>query len=178
MWCVDDVQLRLLLLQHAAEYFSPDNPRAVRGLGPDATLLTRLQQLTAREMSTLAAMRQPLVRVELDEEGLQSGLRMLEGVIQAKELETYFIRHGASRRMMHVLFSVSYSDTYRRRRAYSVPVPRSRFRLPPIDTCERIWRTWHGLSTAPLRYAYYQLHQAYPQFSIALLEAVVQKQSQ
>jgi hypothetical protein len=178
MWCVDDVQLRLVLLQHAAERFSPDNPRAVRGPGPDAALLARLQQLTALEMSTLAAMRQPLVRIELDEEGLQSGLRMLEGVIQAKELETYFIRHGASRRMMRVLFSVSYSATYRRRRAYAVPAPRSRFRLPPIETCERIWRTWHGLSTAPLRHAYYQLHQAYSQYSIALLEAVVQEQSQ
>lgn len=178
MWCVDDVQLRLVLLQHAAERFSPDNPRAVRGPAPDATLLARLQQLTALEMSTLAAMRQPLVRIELDEKGLQSGLRLLEGVIQAKAMETYFIRHGASRRMMHVLFSVSYSVTYRRRRAYGVPAPKSRFSLPAIELCERIWRTWHGLSTAPLRHAYYQLHLTYPQFSIALLEAVVKEESQ
>jgi hypothetical protein len=173
MWCVDDKQLRLMLLQHAAARFSSENPHALRGAGANASLLTRLQQLTAPEMSTLAAMHQSLVRVELDESALQSALRALDGVIQAQALETYFIRHGASRHMMRALFSVSYSATYRRRRAHGVPAPRSRFSLPPVHTCERIWRTWHTLADAPLRHAFYQLHQAHPQFSIALLEAVV-----
>jgi hypothetical protein len=176
MWSVDDAQMRLLLLQHLATRYSPENACEFRAAGVNVDLLHRLRQLTASDMSLLAAARQPLVWVELDEPGLQSALRALEGIIQAKALETYFIRHGASPRMMRALFSLSYEVTYLRRRAHGVPAPRSRLRLPPLEIRGRIWRTWRALGDVPPRLAYHRLHLTYPQFSIALLEAVLREE--
>ena len=176
MWCVDDAQICLLLLHHVVSRFRPDDEGELQGV--DAALLTRLRQLTAGDISMLAAMRRPVIRIALDGKGIKSALHALEMISEAKALEAYFIRHGASRQMMSTFFSVSSKATYRRRREYGVPQPKARFVLPAMDTCDRIRRTWRAFGEPVARRAYYRLHQTYPQFSIAVLEAVVRGDAQ
>lgn len=174
MWSVDDAQACLLLLHQVAARVRPGEVQELHGC--DAELLTHLRKLTAGDMHTLAAMRRPLIRVALDDKGLKVALRALEMKSAADALEAYFIHHGASPQMMYALFSLSFKSTYQRRRECGVPQPRARAMLPAGATCERIRRTWRTLADAPSRGAYYQLHQAYPQFSLAVLEAVVREE--
>lgn len=169
-----DPQLRLGLLQHLAVRLREDDTQALRALGIEPAQLARLRALPAPELSRLASMRGLTIGVALDAGGLKAGLRAVALAGEAKALETYFIRHGASWRMMKALFKLSHRRTLDRRRELGVRRSGGRFRLPDARTVESICRVWYALREADLRLRYRRLHQAFPEWSLAALAAVVE----
>ena len=170
-----DAQVRLMLLNHVAVRLAEAAPTELQAAGIENDQLARLRQLSALDLNRLAAMRDLNIGVAFDAAGLNAGLRAVALVNEAKTLETYFIRHGASWRMMSALFKIRRKVTLKRRRDCGAWRPSGRLPLPGYPVRERIFRAWLAVQDPNPRLRYYRLHQALPQFSIAVLEAVVRE---
>ena len=96
-------------------------------------------------------------------------------VNEAKALETYFIRHGASTHLMSALFKVRRKLTLKRRRDFDARRPAGRVRLPDYATRERIYQAWRAIADPTPRVRYYRLHQEFQHIPIAVLEAVIRE---
>ena len=118
-------------------------------------------------------MREPMIAVTVDSHRLRAGLRALALTNEAKALEAYFIRHGASWTMMKRLFKMRHKLTLGRRRECGIRRPPGRLPLPDIATRERIWRAWAEITEPDPRARYYRLHQTFRELSLEALETVV-----
>ena len=143
--------------------------------GIEREQLAHLRQLSALDLSRLAAMRTLTIGVIFDGTALTAGLRAVTLVNEAKALETYFIRHGASTRLMSALFKIRRKLTLKRRRDIGARRPAGRVRLPNYATRERIYQAWRVIADPACRVRYYRLHQEFPHIPIAVLEAVVRE---
>ena len=170
-----DAQVRLVLLNHIAVRLSEGDLTELHSSGIETDQLTRLRELSPIDLNRLAGMRELMIAVRFDSGGLKAGLRAVTLVNEAKALETYFIRNGASWQMMNTLFKIRRKVTLKRRRDCGAWRPSGRIRLPDPVTRERIFRAWLGIKDPNPRVRYYQLHHAFPNFSIAMLEAVVRE---
>lgn len=170
-----DPQLRLVLLNHVAMRFTEAGPAELSAAGIDTEQLARLRQLSALDFNRLAAMSDLTIRVAFDAAELKARLGALARVNEAKALEVYFIRNGASWQMMNALFKIRQKVTLKRRRDYGAWRPSGRLALPDHSKRERIFRVWLAIEDPNPRERYYRLHQAFPQLSIAVLDAVVRE---
>ena len=170
-----DPQVRLALLNHVAVRLAEARPDELHAAGIPSEQLARLRQLSALDLNRLATMRDLTIGVTFDAAELTAGLRTVSLVNEAKALEAYFIRHGASWQMMSALFKIRRKVTLRRRRDCGAWRPSGRFPLPDTALRERIYRAWHAIEEPNLRVRYYRLHQAFPNLSIAVLEAVARE---
>jgi len=117
-------------------------------------------------------MRDLTIGVSFDAAELTAGLRTVSLVNEAKALEAYFIRHGASWQMMSALFKIRRKVTLKRRRDCGAWRRSGRMPLPDTAMRERICRAWMAIEDPEPRVRYYRLHQVFPKLSIAVLEAV------
>ena len=170
-----DAQVRLVLLNHVAVRLAEAEPTELHAAGIENEQLARLRQLSALDLNRLAAMRDLTIGVAFDAAGLKAGLRAVALVNEAQALEAYFIRNGASWQMMSALFKIRRKVTLKRRRDCGAWRPAGRIPLPDYPMRERIFRAWLAMEDPNLRLRYYRLHQAFPQLSIAALEAVVRE---
>jgi hypothetical protein len=168
-----DPQVRLVLLSHVAVRLAEAEPAALHAAGIEIEQLAHLRQLSALDLNRLAAMRDLTIGVAFDAAGLSAGLRAVAIVNEAKALEAYFIRHGASWQMMSALFKIRRKLTLKRRREYGAWRRSGRIPLPVLATRERIFRAWLAIDDPSLRDRFFRLHQLFPQFPIAVLEAVL-----
>ena len=168
-----DTQVRLVLLNHVTTRLAEARPDELDAVGIGNEQLDRLRQLSALDLNRLAAMRTLTIGISLDGEALQAGLRTVALVREAKALEVYFIRHGASTRLMCALFKVRRKLALKLRRDLGVCHPSGRVPLPDYATRERIYRVWRSISDPAPRVRYFQLHQAFLHLPIAVLEVVV-----
>lgn len=173
MLSLEDAQVRLIVLNHIAVRLSGTDAEALRAAGIENELLERLRALSAADLHRLANMREPMFAVTVDAARLKAGLRALALSNEAKALETYFIRHGASWQMMKRLFKVRHKLTLQRRRDLGIRRRAGRLQLPDFPTRERIWRIWPAIDALDPRARYYQLHQSFPDLSLEALETVV-----
>ncbi len=168
-----DTQVRLVLLNHVTVRLAEGRPDEIHAVGIETDQLAHLRRLSALDLNRLAAMRTLTIGITLDGEALQAGLRTVALVNEAKALETYFIRHGASTRLMSVLFKIRRKLTLKRRQDFDARRPAGRVPLPDHATRERIYQAWRAIGDPAPRVRYYQLHQAFQHIPIAVLEVVV-----
>jgi hypothetical protein len=168
-----DAHVRLILLNHIAVRLNGCDSEALRAAGIENELLEHLRRLSASDLHRLAAMREPMFAVSVDADRLKAGLRALALTNEARAQETYFLRHGASWTMMKKLFKMRHKLTLQRRRELGVPRAPGRLTLPDAATRERIWRVWTAIEHTDPRARYYQLHQAFKDLSLEVLETVV-----
>jgi hypothetical protein len=168
-----DTQVRLVLLNHVAMWLADAQSDELHAAGIEEEQLARLRQLSVLDLSRLAAMRDLKIGIVFDAVGLNAGLRAVALVNEAKALEAYFIRNGASWQMMSALFKVRRKLTLKRRRDCGAWRPSGRPPLPDEPTGVRIFRAWRAIDDSNVRVRYYRLHQVFPQLPIAVLEAVV-----
>ncbi len=168
-----DPQVRLVLLNHVTTRLAQARPEELDAAGIANEQLEGLRQLSALDLSRLASMRGLVIGVALDGAALQAGLRTVALVNEAKALEAYFIRHGASTQLMSLLFKIRRKLTLKLRRELGVTRPCGRVSLPDYATRERIHRVWRSITDPAPRVRYYQLHQAFTHLSIAVLEVVI-----
>lgn len=168
-----DTQVRLVLLNYVTLRLAQAHPDELVAVGIANEQLDRLRQLSALDLNRLAAMRTLTIGISLDGETLQAGLRTVALVKEAKALEAYFIRNGASTRLMSALFKIRRKLTLKFRRDLGVCRPSGRVPLPDYATRERIYRVWRSIADPAPRIRYYQLHQAFTQLPIAVLEVVI-----
>ena len=168
-----DPQVRLVLLNHVAVRLADAGPEEVRAAGLASEQLATLRRLSAVDLNRLATMRGLTIGITLDGEALRAGLRTVALVNEAKVLEAYFIRHGASTALMGRLFKLRRKLTLRLRRELDAHRPAGRVALPDYAVRERIYLAWRAIGDPSPRERYYQLHQAFPHLPIAVLEVVI-----
>ena len=168
-----DVQVRLVLLNHVTVRLAEGEEEELNAAGIENEQLSHLRQLSALDLSRLAAMRSLTIGIAFDTAELKAGLRAVALANEAKALETYFIRHGASTQLMSALFKMRRKLTLKRRRDVGARRPAGRVRLPAYPLRERIYRAWRDIPDPIPRVRYYRLHQAFPQLPIAVLETVI-----
>jgi hypothetical protein len=168
-----DTQVRFVLLNHVAVRLADAGPREVSAAGLADEQLATLRRLSAADLNRLASMRSLTIGVALDGEALQAGLRTVALVNEAKALEAYFIRNGASTALMSRLFKLRRKLTLRLRRELDAHRPAGRVALPDYAVRERIYLAWRAIADPAPRARYYQLHQAFPHLPIAVLEVVI-----
>ena len=173
MLAVLDQQIRLVLLNHVAVRLEGAESAEVRASGIETELLARLRQLSTLDLNRLAGMRALTIGVAFDPAGLKAGLRAVALMNEANALESYFIRNGASCRMMASFFKMRRKVTLQRRRESGAGRPSGRLKLPDYLVRERIYRKWLTLDGTDPRSRYQRLHDTFQQYSIAVLEAVV-----
>lgn len=96
MLSLQDTQVRFFLLNHVTVRLVEAPLDELHAAGIENEQLAHLRQLSAVDLSRLAAMRSLTIGVVFDGAALKAGLRAVALVNEAKALETYFIRHGAS----------------------------------------------------------------------------------
>ncbi len=175
MFALQDPALRLALLGHVTSGMGATRAQKIEESGVLAAQRRALRQLSAAELCELAAMRGVTIDVVLDSESLTRGLRALRAAQTQRAIETYFIQHGASTRLIRQLFKIRRSVTLARRRELAAARPMGRVALPNHATRDKIHQVWHALgASAPLA-RYYALHQAFPHCAIAALETVIRE---
>ncbi len=170
---LSDTHVRLILLNHIAVKLNGNDPAELLAAGIDTEQLEHLKELSAPDLHRLAAMREPMIAVSVDSHRLKAGLRALTLTNEAKTLESYFIRHGASWTMMRRFFKVRHKLTLQRRRECGVRRPPGRTPLPDFTTRERVWRVWAAITEPDPRLRYFQLHQSFCGLSLEVLAAVI-----
>ena len=168
-----DHQVRLVLLNHVTVRLSDGQAEELDAAGIDVDELNRLRRLSALDLNRLAAMRSLTIGIAFDSTELKAGLRAVALANEMKSLETYFIRNGASTKLMSTLFKMRRKLTLKRRREIGTRRPAGRVRLPDYPLRELIYRAWMGISDPVPRVCYYRLHQAFPSLPIAVLETVI-----
>ena len=98
-----DTQVRLVLLNHVTVRLAEGDLSELNAAGIENEQLSHLRQLSALDLSRLAAMRSLTIGIVFDSAALKAGLRAVALANEVKALETYFIRHGASTQLMSAL---------------------------------------------------------------------------
>lgn len=168
-----DAQVRLVLLNHVTVRLAYGEPAELTAAGIENEQLAHLLRMSALDLSRLAAMRSLTIAVAFDSIELKAGLRAVALANEARELETYFIRHGASTQLMSMLFKVRRKLTLKRRREIGARRPAGRVPLPDYALRERIYQAWRDIPDPVPRVRYYRLHQVFPHLPIAVLETVI-----
>lgn len=173
MLALQDGPLRLMLLTHLVSRLQQGATDELLKAGIEPDQINRLRTLDASDIKRLAALPHTMVGLALDGKAVNSGLRHLAVIKDLRGLEDYFIRHGASPRMMKMLFTMSANTTRTRRQALGQKGINGRPVLPTMDVRDRIHRFWAAHTQVDHRNRYYQLHQAFPAYRFDTLHSVI-----
>jgi hypothetical protein len=140
-------------------------------------LSERLRQLSLAEIQSLALAANLEIAVRFDADRLLWGVHTYERRREERMLLEYFIRHRAPRALMRRLFKVSKQRIEALRRTLNLAPSQGRPRMPRGKTRDTIVETWRraAATSADLRVRYRRLHESFPQYSIATLDAVIRE---
>ena len=170
---LQDPSIRLALLGHLVTGVSEEGLRRL-GLEPaDLQALLGLRRLSASELEFLAAQRRVALRLELHPDEVSEALRAHTIRSDRQALQEYFIRHGASYHQMLRFFSLSRPRTLQYRRLYGVSVGVGRLKLPDPEIRTHIVTRWTKAQVCDPRERLVRLHQQFPEYSLAVLEWVI-----
>ena len=173
MLALQDGPLRFMVLTHLVSRLRQGAADEFLKAGIEPDQINRLRTLDASDIKRLAALPHTMIGLALDGEAVKSGLRHLAVINDLHGLEEYFIRHGASPKMMKTLFTMPFKTTRTRRQALGQKGIYGRPVLPAMDVRDRIHRFWAVHTELDLRSCYYQLHQAFPAYRFDTLDSVI-----
>ena len=173
IFALQDGSLQLMVLTHLVARLQQGAADEFLQAGIERDQIDRLRTLDASDIKRLAALPHPMIGLALDGESVNSGLRHLAVIKDVQFLEEYFIRHGASPKMMKTLFTMAFETTYTRRQALGQKGLYGRPVLPTIDVRDGIHRFWAAHANLDPRSRYYQLHRAFPAYRFDTLHSVI-----
>src|SRR5580700_10806641 len=104
MIALEDRSLRILMLTHLVARLQQRATEEFLRAGIELDQLERLRVLDAADIKCLAGLPQPVIGLTLDTASVSSGLRQLAVIKDVQTLQEYFIRNGASPKMMREFF--------------------------------------------------------------------------
>lgn len=172
---ITDAPTRLALLNHIAAKLGEGGIDELQHAGLDNDFLLRLRKISAADLKRLSEMRELRIAVAFKSDDLAAGLRSAALIHDAKAMESYFIRNGASTQMMTALFRFGRKVTLKRRREAGAWCPAGRLPLPDFASRKRIYCAWRAIAEHDVRMRYLRLHQKFSQYSIAALATVIRQ---
>ena len=173
MLALQDGLLRLMVLTHLVARLQQGSADEFLQAGIEIDQINRLRTLNTSDINRLAKLSHPLIGLELDGESVDIGLHQLAVIKDVQFMQEYFIRHGASAKMMKTLFTMPFGTTRMRREALGQKGVNGRPILPTIDVRDRIHQFWAAHANLDSRSRYYQLHQTYPEYRFDTLDSVI-----
>ncbi len=173
MLTVTDPYIRFLLLNYLVVRLGHSDVERGNAEPADIHRVAGLRELSVLDLMSLARTRSVKVEISVDAGSLDEALRGVARVRDRRDMEAYFLRHGASSRLMTTLFKVERRDTFRRRRMAGAWRPRGRHRLPDVHTRDRVHRLWLSLEAVEPTERFWRLHQSFPSLPLAALEAIL-----
>lgn len=140
--------------------FSPEN-------------LDKLRHLPTMEVARMLSDDMPLVHVTVNSERIDQAFQAIATSKKDAEMQDEFIRRGASASMMHQLFRMSRKQVSAQRALLCVAQEDGRPRLPPDEMQHAVYRAWRKLKQIPIRQRYLNLHDSFPDVTLAVLYALV-----
>jgi Protein of unknown function (DUF2857) len=176
---VRDEHVRFLVLSHLIENAARDQECA-QECGIEASELKALSNLPLSDLARLAALPEPRISIWMDGKQLAHGFRLLSHLKNQSQLIAYFIRNGATTAMLSSLFRITAAEAAAQRASLGIAPERKKPNLPPVKTREEIHTAWHHIvksravgKTGPNDY--YALHQAFPGYTLASLNASIRE---
>ncbi|HEU0202283.1 MAG TPA: STY4526/YPO1902 family pathogenicity island replication protein [Burkholderiaceae bacterium] len=179
VWLTDAACRNVVLTDLVKMLHQPDEARLEELVSSGITpqLMDRLYSLTACDLMRVANMPLCRIGVHIDWTSFARALDVHQAAKHASEILEYFIRHGASRRLLRRLFSLSDAEYRSRAMALGLdPCRRGRVPMPAESERDAIGLAWHALTrqhAADPRRCYYELHRRFSACSIAALEQVL-----
>jgi hypothetical protein len=173
---LDEPHLRLQALSLLLTRLERGEPVTPDDGGLNERALQRLRSLPVGELARLAAIKHLRVGILVDGDSLDYALRTLDRLSRESTLLERCVAHHAPRALLAELFgSPAIALAGRQRRQRGEQAPRGRPRLPDAETRDSIHARWHALQDCNLKPAerYLALAEAYPEFTLASLHAVV-----
>jgi hypothetical protein len=166
----DPLLVGALLLRVIAQF---DEPRDARP--SQCATIADLRDLSPLETWRLGGMRKSGLALLIDTRQLAENLRALRHINAEATLIAYFVRHGASRAMLHQLFHVSHDVLARQRRRLGVRMGHGRPALPEKSTRDAIHRCWADIcrDESDARRRLVRLHQHFSTYKLVVLNAVI-----
>lgn len=174
---IDPAARNVVLTAIVKTLHEPDEARLeellLSGLTPE--MADKLHALTASDLLSLANSPNCRIGVLVDWISLDRAMGLFHATRRTNELLEYFITHGASRRLLRRLFSLTETEYRQRAQALGYDAwRRGRVPLPPENEREAIGMHWHAMGEAgDVRRRYYELHRRFAHHPIAALEHVV-----
>ena len=169
----DPLLVSALLLRVMAQL---DDPGSVPAVAPaHAAAIAGLRALSAAQTWRLGGMRRSGLSLVIDARQLAENLRALRHSDEEAALIAYFVRHRASRAMLHRMFHVSHEVIARQQRRLGVRLGQGRPALPDQPTRDAIHRGWAdlGRAEADVRRRLVQLHQRFSTYPLVVLHRVI-----
>jgi len=139
-------------------------------------LLKRLAKLSLSELQRLAETGALRIIVSCGAEEVAWSLQASARKQAEQALLDYFVRHGAPRTLLRVLFSASRARVDAARRRLRIAPAPGRPKLPRPRERDAIVTAWAGLEpAADRRTRYHTLHRMFPRHSIAALDQVLRE---
>jgi len=173
MFALQDGPIRLIVLAHVVARLQQSATDDLLQVGIEPDQIDCIRTLSPSDIERLAALPLPTIELALDRVSVNTGLRQLAILKDVHLLEQYFIRHGASPKMMKALFTMRFSTTRALRQELGLTSRYGRPVLPKIDIRDRIHQYWAAHSKLNSRQRYYQLHKAFPEHRFDTLHAVI-----
>jgi hypothetical protein len=169
----DPLLVGALLLRVMAQL--DDASGAPAALPTQCATIAGLRALSPAETWRLGGMRKSGLSLVIDTRQLAENLRALRHINEEAALIAYFVRHGASRPMLHAMFHVSHDVIARQRRRLGVRLGQGRPALPEKPTRDAIHRCWAEICRAEpdARRRLVQLHQRFAVYPLVVLHAVI-----
>ena len=172
---IRDEHIRFLVFSHLIERAVHDRAFADE-CGADPADLDALVNLPSTDLVKLAALPEPRLSVWMDGKQLAHGFRLLSHLKNHSQMIAYFVKNGATTAMLMSLFHITAAEVTAQRTALGITPERKKPSLPPLQAREKIQTTWHHIAknhtsgkTGPSDY--YALHQAFPSYTFASLNA-------
>ena len=165
--------IKRLLIEHVLELIDNGYTEKLIALGFSHSLLDDLRNRPTADFIKLAS--QLPIKINLCAHSLGRSLKLLDMRNETEPMRNYFIRNGASRRMVCTYFKMSLDD-YRRLRNQLCPdaAVGGRVAMPPVAVRDAIHADWHAIQKScphdALRQRIFNLHQKHPQKSIGSLQ--------
>lgn len=174
---IRDEHIRFLVLSHLIEN-ALHSKEVLRECEADPCDLDTLAGLSSGDLARLAALPEPRISVWMDGKQLPHGFRLLSHVKNHAQLLNYFVQHGATTAMLAGLFRLSMADITARRAAMGITPERKKPVLPPVAAREAVQHAWYNIrkkraDSKPSSADYFELHQQFPGYSLAALNAAV-----
>ncbi len=169
----DPVLVGVLLVRVMAHFDADATHAAAPAVESQA--IAALRSLSPLEAWRLGGMRHTGLSLVVDTRQLTENLRALKRITAEAETIAYFVRHGASRTMLHSLFHISHEVVSRQRRRLGIRLGKGRPRLPEEGVRDAIHRTWVRIcrDQCDARERLVQLHSQFPEYSLVALNAVL-----
>ncbi|MFA7238853.1 MAG: STY4526/YPO1902 family pathogenicity island replication protein [Sulfuricellaceae bacterium] len=163
--------IQVTVLFHFLAKIESEGLRGLANSGFRREQIDTLRYLSTSDFIQLVNENRPLVHAWGDAANLDFALKRLSSNRAETELQTEFIRRGASAAMMYQLFRVSPKFVALQRSLLCLDVKQGRPKSPDEETQSTIYAAWKSLSNPSVRQRYLDLDDMFPDIPFSVLFA-------